>query len=207
MAAFEAESERQRQKTSLASQRNKNRKALAPDAVQGGQTISLRLLTSIYTEHPGKVIAEVIQNSLASNGDIILPKGTRLFGTYSSRIGGHSTRLSILWESIKMVDGRVLYLEKDAMITIDTRGSSGVEAKYDNHTGELLFTTALLSVIGVIANNDDGDSSGASFKNQVSLQFGSVSNKLIDRSLNKPRRLALEIGTELKVLLLKPLSI
>lgn len=116
-----------------------------------GKLIDVVLETAIYTELNGVLRAVVAQDVYAERGKkILIPKGSRLIGSYNTDVAAGQTRIFIIWSRVIRPDG------VDAQIgspVTDLQGRAGLVGKVDNKYLEL-FSSSLLSsliTIGVAA--------------------------------------------------------
>lgn len=116
-----------------------------------GKLVDVVLETAIYTELNGVLRAVVAQDVYAERGKkILIPKGSRLIGSYNTDVAAGQTRIFIIWSRVIRPDG------VDAQIgspVTDLQGRAGIVGKVDNKYLEL-FSSSLLSsliTIGVAA--------------------------------------------------------
>ena len=113
-----------------------------------GRMIDAVLETAINSSIPGTIRAVVSRDVYAEAGrSILIPKGTRLYGAYSS--GAAITgRLIITWSRIFRPDGISLGINSFAS---DQFGRAGVQGDIDKKYGEIIASALLLSSIPLIA--------------------------------------------------------
>ncbi len=132
-----------------------------------GKLLTAVLETAINTELPGSVRAVVSHDVYGESGNkVLIPKGSRLYGTYSSIIAVGQARVKIDWKRLIRPDG------VDAAITSqasDQFGRSGIEGDVDNKYGPTIvqsILTSLLSVAGTaILDKVTGQGSTATVNN------------------------------------------
>lgn len=116
-----------------------------------GKFINVVLETAIDTEIPGSIRGIVTHDVYAESGnDVIIPRGTRLFGSYSSQINRGQGRVNINWSRLLRPDG------VDAAIAFaasDQFGRAGIAGDVDNRYGPLFLNSMLTSIltIGTVA--------------------------------------------------------
>jgi type IV secretion system protein VirB10 len=122
--------------------------APSPYAIQAGTMIPAVLLTEIDSDLPGDVLAQVAHDVFDSREQrtLLIPKGSRLIGTYDSDISSNQRRLFVAWTRLIFPDGRSLTLP--GLETKDRSGAGGVADRVENHRRRTLGTAALLSLVG-----------------------------------------------------------
>ncbi|HEY0515255.1 MAG TPA: TrbI/VirB10 family protein, partial [Thermoanaerobaculia bacterium] len=113
--------------------------------LRAGSLLNAILLTAVSTEMPGDAVAHLTTDVYAQDGSLLLPRGTRLIGSYKNRVALGDHRLAIAWDRL-LVEGRSYDLPGLPSTTPD--GAAGVRGSVDNHTGLVFGRAALLSLIG-----------------------------------------------------------
>ena len=112
-----------------------------------GKIIDAVLETAINTDLSGMLRAIVSRDVYSEAGsNILLPKGSRLIGSYNSSIGPSQVRVDVIWKRVIRPDG--LDIQLDAQGT-DRLGRSGVEGAVDTKFGHLFMNSVLVSSIKV----------------------------------------------------------
>jgi len=111
-----------------------------------GSVVQAALQVAINSDLPGNVIAVVSEPvpSFAGN-NILIPRGSRLFGSYSAGIDAGQKRILIAWSRILTPDGHSMQI---SAVGGDRLGRSGVTGFIDTKFGERFGGAALISVIG-----------------------------------------------------------
>lgn len=111
-----------------------------------GSVVQAALQTAINSDLPGSVVAVVSEPVLAFSGDqILIPRGSRLFGQYRSGIDINQKRILILWTRILTPDGISMDI---ASAGGDQLGRSGLTGQVDTKFYERFGGAALISIIG-----------------------------------------------------------
>jgi type IV secretion system protein VirB10 len=115
------------------------------------------LITGINSDLPGQIEGQIAQNvyDTVSGRYLILPQGTKLLGSYDSRVTYGQSRVLVVWTRIIRPDGSNLDLE--GMPGTDLSGYAGVTGKVDRHLAKILGAVVLGSVIQA------GTSAGTSY--------------------------------------------
>jgi type IV secretion system protein VirB10 len=113
-----------------------------------GKVIDVVLETAINTDLPGVVRAMVSRDVYAEVGkNILIPKGSRIIGSYASGIQRGQRRLAIKWQRVIRPDGIDLMIENAE--GVDKLGRSGIEGVVDNKYFETISNAVLLSILNV----------------------------------------------------------
>ena len=115
--------------------------------VAQGKMMTAILETAINTEVPGNIRGIVNRDVYAEAGNnILIPKGTRLFGSYSSNIIRGQARVEINWSRIIRPDGLDVSISLSAS---DQYGRSGISGEVDNQYTSTIANALLTSVLAV----------------------------------------------------------
>ena len=122
-----------------------------------GSVIQAALQTAINSDLPGSVVA-VVSEPAFSGDQILIPRGSRLFGQYRSGIELNQKRILILWTRVLTPDGTSIEI---ASVGGDQLGCSGLTGIVDTKFAERFGGAALISLIGaapaVAANSADNE--------------------------------------------------
>ncbi len=124
-----------------------------------GSVIQAALQTAINSDLPGSVVAVVSEPVPAFSGDqILIPRGSRLFGQYRSGIELNQKRILILWTRVLTPDGTSIEI---ASVGGDQLGRSGLTGIVDTKFAARFGGAALISLIGaapaVAANSTENE--------------------------------------------------
>lgn len=112
-----------------------------------GKLLTAVLETAINTEIPGSVRAIVSRDVYGEAGnDVLIPKGSRLFGSYSSKVVQGQGRVEISWTRLIRPDGIDLAINFNAS---DQFGRSGISGDVDNKYGSIVTTSILTSILAI----------------------------------------------------------
>ena len=116
-------------------------------AILQGKVISAVLETAIDTDIQATVRAVITRDIYAEEGkNILIPKGSRVIGTYETNISAGQTRVTINWNRIIRVDGMSLNISS---VGADRLGRAGVQGDLDNKYAQQLANSFLSSVLSV----------------------------------------------------------
>lgn len=120
-----------------------------PHTIAQGKLITAVLETAINTEVPGFVRGIVARDVYGESGnEVLVPRGSRLYGTYTSEIRRGQGRVQINWSRLIRPDGVDLAIAFNAA---DQFGRSGIGGEVDNKYGAVVANSLLTSVIAVAA--------------------------------------------------------
>lgn len=112
-----------------------------------GKLLVAVLETAINTELPGSVRAIVSRDVYGEAGnDVLIPKGSRLYGSYSSKINKGQARVEIGWTRLIRPDGVDMAISFNAS---DQFGRSGLPGDVDNKYDSVIADSLLTSVLAV----------------------------------------------------------
>jgi len=122
----------------------------SPYELHAGSVIPATLLTGINAELPGTIVAQVRQDVFDSvtGHYLLVPRGTKLIGSYDSRIVQGQHRVMVAWTRLLYPDGSRLDLS--GMEGTDPAGYAGFGANVDEHLNKVFNSALLLSIIGGI---------------------------------------------------------
>ena len=153
-----------------------------------GAVIPGVLISGLNSDLPGNAIAQVSQNvyDSATGQHLLIPQGSKLYGTYDSRVSYGQNRALVVWERIIFPDASTL--ELDRMQGVDVSGYSGFKDKVNNHYLKLFGQTFLLSAIQALPAqlSDTPATAGADdeFSKIAAANYSRMGEKLIDRNLS-----------------------
>ncbi len=114
--------------------------------VMQGTLIEATLQTAIQSSLEGNVIAVVSYDVWSMDMvNVVIPRGSKLFGRYSSDIDRSQRRVLVAWDRVVTPDGQSAEL---AAYGTDRIGRSGLTGKVRNHTLLRFAGAAAVSVIG-----------------------------------------------------------
>ena len=112
-----------------------------------GKLLTAILETSINTEFPGAVRGIITRDVYGEAGkEVLIPKGSRLYGSYSSAVKRGQGRVNISWSRLIRPDGISLNI---ALTAADQFGRAGIPGETDNRYSSLVANSLLTSVLAV----------------------------------------------------------
>lgn len=174
--------------------------------LRAGTVLNAILLTAVSTDMPGDAVAQLRADVYAADGSLLLPKGTRLIGSYENRVSLGDHRLALAWDRI-IVEGRSYDLP--GLPSTSPDGAAGLPGEINNHTGLVFGRAALLSLIGAGAQLGQPRQSrlGAALGNReviagsVSQQLSQAATELLTKAIDVEPTINVPAGERLTVLL------
>jgi len=170
--------------------------------IQAGTVIPAALLTGINTDLPGNVIAVVTAPVFDSvSGDhLLIPQGSRLYGSYDSLVGNGQNRALVAWDRLLLPSGRSIQL--DRMAATDPSGFAGVADRVDYHVDRLIFGAALSAAIAWSGNTarSRGNSSDNDVGDTVAQEGSKIGSNIVERQLDVQPTITVRPGFPLRVM-------
>lgn len=158
---------------------------------------------AINSDQPGEIRATStndIYDSLTQSR-VLIPKGTRFIGRYSSEIRPGQTRLLFAFNRMILPDGRTVDLT--AAQGVDNLGRAGVEGTVDNHFLKMFGYSMAIAWIGSKAGNGGPTTSTVGPGGQVATStltgqvLGQVAQQILSRNSSIPPTLKNEPAVRL----------
>ncbi|MFZ9470400.1 MAG: TrbI/VirB10 family protein [Rickettsiales bacterium] len=112
-----------------------------------GKMINAILETAINTEFPGDVRGIITRDVYGEAGkEILIPKGSRIYGSYSSEVKRGQGRVNISWSRLLRPDGISINI---ALTASDQFGRAGIPGDLDTKFSSLIANSLLSSVLAV----------------------------------------------------------
>jgi type IV secretory pathway VirB10-like protein len=181
----------------------------SPYELHSGSVIPAVLLTGINADLPSTIVAQVRNDVFDSvtGRYLLIPRGTRLVGTYDNRIVQGQRRVLVAWTRLLYPDGSSVDLL--GMPGTDAVGYAGFGANVDEHLNKVFTSALLLSIIGAGAQLSQpqqtsslyaAPSVGQTIAGAVGQQIGNTSIQLTQRQLEIPPTLEVPPGYLFNVL-------
>ncbi len=136
------------------------------------------LLTALSSESPGPVEAWIEGDAKDRQGRVVLPQGSRVFGSYDSAVGFGQKRLVVRWTSIELPNGETVALA--GAESAARNGVGGLRGRVDARIWGAFGRALFLSAIGAAAQLGQPQESatlGAAASNRQ-VAAASVANEL-----------------------------
>ena len=136
------------------------------------------LLTALSSESPGPAEAWIEEDAKDRQGRVVLPQGSRVFGSYATGASLGQKRLVVRWTSIELPNGERVSL--DGAESAGRDGAGGLQGKVDARIWGAFGRALFLSAIGAAAQLGQPQESatlGAAASNRQ-VAAASVANEL-----------------------------
>lgn len=146
--------------------------AISKYEIKAGGIIPGIMLTGINSDLPGTMTANIREDvyDTVTGKYLLIPKGTRVIGKYSSNISFGQSRVLVIWQRLIFPNGKSLNL--DNFEGTDMSGYSGLVGKVDNHTLKLFQGVVLSSILGAAAGIIDNGGENNSWRNNAGKGAG-----------------------------------
>jgi type IV secretion system protein VirB10 len=175
---------------------------LSPFTIFAGAVLPGVMITGINSDLPGQIEGQVSQNvyDTVTGKHLLIPQGTKVLGTYDSRITYGQSRVLVVWTRIIRPDGSNIDLE--GMPGVDMSGYAGETGKVDRHLLRLLSAVLLGSVIqaGTAAGTSYTNPSFADLARQGAGQgVNEATQQIVRKELNIQPTITIAPGTRFNV--------
>jgi type IV secretion system protein VirB10 len=189
-----------------------------------GKIINAVLENAVNTDLPGNLRAIVSRDVYPEAGrSVLIPKGSRLIGTYNTGITRGQKRVMIVWTRLIRPDGLDIEIGSPA---IDSLGRAGVEGFVDNKFTEI-FSSALLTTAltigaakvseqvvpgeGTTTNNTDGSSTSTSSPSAQAAadavkNLGDIGKTVVENMIDLRPTITIDQGTRVNVFVNRDLT-
>jgi len=128
----------------------------SPYLLSAGTIIPGLMITGVNSDLPGQILGQISQNIYDSKSGnyLLLPQGTKIIGSYDSRVTYGQERVLIVWTRLTLPNGKSISLE--GMPGVDLSGYAGLSDKVDNHYFKLATGVLFGSLLGAGAQLAQG---------------------------------------------------
>ena len=116
--------------------------------LKSGTLLPCVLISGLNSDLPGNMIAQVSENvwDTATGRYLLIPRGSRLIGTYDNQISYGQSRVLVMWNRLIFPDGASLVL--DNLKGADQSGYSGFKGAVNRHWGSIISSALFVSLLG-----------------------------------------------------------
>ncbi|MDF3055157.1 MAG: type secretion protein [Gammaproteobacteria bacterium] len=174
-----------------------------------GKLIGAVLETAIDSDLPGMVRAVITKDIYGDTGEIVLlPRGTRLVGQYSSSIAVGQTRAIVIWT--RAITPNYVDIALGSPNT-DQLGQAGMGGNVDTHFWQIFGNSALLSVLGVTASSvntgpNQNQLTGNPYQAAVSQGVLNASTNVLQTRINIQPTIRIPQGSLIQVFVARDLD-
>lgn len=179
-----------------------------PLTLRAGTVIAGLLLTGLNSDLPGQVLGQTSRDVFDSRTErtLVIPKGSRLVGTYDSRSVA-SGRLVVTWLRLILPDGRSLTLP--GLPVEDETGETGLHDGVNHHYARIYGNALLLSILGAglqLSQPQQASAFTAPSPGQIAAgaagqQFAGVATESVRRGMDIPPTITIRAGSPFNVFL------
>lgn len=160
----------------------------SPYTVRAGTVVPGLLVTGVNSDLPGEVLGQTSRDVYDSRTQhvLLLPKGSRLIGTYDNRSVG-TGRLVVGWTRLILPDGRSMSLPR--LAGTDAQGQAGLHDEVDHHFGRVYGAALLTSAITAGVQLSQPEQSGLyAVPSTRQVAAGALGQTMGDVALESARR-------------------
>ena len=166
-----------------------------------GTIIQASLETAVDSSLPGQIVAIVNEPVWSfDQSRVLIPQGSRLFGSYSSDVSLGQSRILVGWTRLVTPEGQSVEL---AAFGADEQGRSGLTGDVNNRFGLRFGSAALLSIIGAVpslaAAGQDSEI-GADAAERIGENLAQTTNAVIGEYATLPPIISVQPGTSVSVI-------
>ena len=127
--------------------------------LKSGTLLPCVLISGLNSDLPGNMTAQVSENvfDTATGRYLLIPRGSRLIGTYDNQISYGQSRVLVIWSRLIFPDGSSLVL--DNLKGADQSGYSGFKGAVHRQWGSIISSALFVSLLGagveIIAPTDN----------------------------------------------------
>jgi type IV secretory pathway VirB10-like protein len=167
------------------------------------------LVTAANSDLAGPLVGQVSRDVYdRTQSVVVIPKGSRLIGSYDSQVALGEQRLLVAWSRLIFPDGSGLSFP--GLPAATRSGEAGLAGAVDNHLARVFGSAILLSIVSAGAQLSQPQQSAA-FGSAASTQqiaaaalgqeLSSVGLELLRREMSVPPTLRIPAGTGFVVML------
>jgi type IV secretion system protein VirB10 len=175
--------------------------------IKSGWDIPAVLEQGLNSDLPGEIRALVRENvyDTASGNYLLIPQGSRLVGTYDSRIAYAQNGVTVVWNRLIFPDASSIDLE--GMAGQDAQGRAGLRQDVDNHYRRLLgfavLTSGFSAAFRLSQSNRGGvlgyPSAGETAGSAVGAELSRLGADVTRRNLNVQPTIKVPVGYRFNV--------
>lgn len=188
-----------------------------------GKVMNAVLETAINTDLPGTLRAIITRDVYAESGRaVLIPKGSRVIGSYESQVKGGETRVAVVWNRLIRPDGVDLAISAPATDNLGRAGVAGfLDDKFLTKLGNALLISYVVPVVADrmfkvdknqavnstsstnattgITTTSNTSTYGAQRAKESSDKFQDIISKTIEESFSVKPTIFVDQGTEITI--------
>lgn len=168
-----------------------------------GTMIGATLENAVNSSLPGNVIATVNEPVWSFDGaEVLVPSGSRVFGSYSSDIELGQGRILVRWSRIVTPEGQSVQI---AAFGGDDQGRSGISGHVNTRFGARFGGAALISLIGALpaaaaAEYADDSEIAQDTAEDIGDNFGDATDSVLSEYASLPPIISVSQGAQVSIM-------
>ena len=176
---------------------------ISPYEVKAGTIIPGIMITGINSDLPGSIVGQVRESvfDTVSGNYLLIPQGTKIFGTYDSNVTWGQNRSLIVWQRLIFPNGKSINLSN--MPGVDLTGQAGFSDKVNNHFSTLLKGVVLTSITGTgsaIVTNDENNDYESEAAKAAGIAIINVGNNFAEKALSRQPTIEIRAGYRFNIM-------
>ncbi len=177
--------------------------------LSAGTVLPAALVTAVDSDIAGPLVAQVTQDVFdREQRQVVIPRGSRLIGTYDSQVALGESRLLVAWSRVIFPDGSGLSFA--GLPALTRSGEAGLAGSVDNHLARVFGSAVLLSIVSAgaqLSQPQESAAFGAAASTRqvaaaaVGQELSSVAIEMLRRQLQVPPTIRIAAGTRFYVFL------
>ncbi|MEP0546977.1 MAG: TrbI/VirB10 family protein [Rhodothermales bacterium] len=183
---------------------------VSPYEIREGTLVEAYLVTGVHSDLPGDVVAQVARNVFDSETQqvVLIPRGTRLVGTYDNAVALDQSRLLVAWTRMVFPDGRSVALP--GLGSTGNDGMGGVPGRVNRHFFRAFGNAAMLALVGGSLSYATSQSQGPGgtfgypspgevMAGSVATELSRVATEMLRGNVNRRPTITIPAGTRFSV--------
>jgi len=177
--------------------------------VEAGSVIPAALVTAVDSDVAGPLVAQVTRDVFdRTQRQVVIPRGSRLLGSYDSQVALGERRLLVAWGRVIFPDGSGLSFP--GLPAATKAGEAGLAGSVNNHLARVFGSAILLSIVSAgaqLSQPQESAAFGAAASTRqvaaaaVGQELSSVAIEMLRRQLSVPPTIRIPAGTSFYVFL------
>jgi len=167
--------------------------------LKAGSVVPCVLISGINSDLPGNTIGQVAEDvyDSATGKNLLIPKGSRVVGTYDQRVTYGQSRVLVVWSKIVYPDGSTLML--DNLKGVDQSGYTGAKGSVNRHWNSIVGAALVVSLMGAgvdiaTPSNRRDDDSGSILAENATRSVAEAMSKIIEREADRAPTIKIKPG-------------
>ena len=175
--------------------------------IVNGTVINAILVSGINTDLPSSSTIAIVSENVYDNfshSNILIPKGSKLIGSYDSSVTWGQTRVLIVWTQVIREDGTIIKL--NGYNGTDSLGYTGIAGSVNNHIGNIVGASALSSLInigtGYLSTASDKSLTSAikNLASSVGTSSQTVAENFLSKEIDRQPTITIPNGTRITII-------